>query len=130
MMDNEMLDSLGEIRITEEALCSIGAIKTLEVNGVVGMSSNLVDGFSDLLGRKSLSKGVKIIDSQDKNITLNVYVVVRYGYRIPDLALKIQEKVKTSIEEYTDYTVSGVNIYVQGILYEDEPLDNAVFRNW
>lgn len=130
MIDNEMSDSLGEIRITEEALCSIGAIKTLEVNGVVGMSSNLVDGFSDLLGRKSLSKGVKIIDSQDKKITLNVYVVVRYGYRIPDLALKIQEKVKTSIEEYTNYTVSGVNIYVQGILYEDEILDNDVFRNW
>ncbi|MDR3265168.1 MAG: Asp23/Gls24 family envelope stress response protein, partial [Synergistaceae bacterium] len=48
------------------------------------------------------------------------YILVRYGQRIPDLAWDVQEKIKANLERYTGYTVTAVNINVQGI-YLEEP---------
>ena len=48
-----------------------------------------------------------------------MYITVRYGYRIPDVALRVQEAVKSGIEDVTDTPVDGVNIFVQAIDFDD-----------
>ncbi len=110
----------GTIRISEDVICSIAALTTVSVNGVASMGATLTDGFTDLLGRKSWSKGVRIVDKDDDiSIALNIDINVKYGYRVPDIALRIQERVKTAVEEHTNYSVSGVHVFVRSLVFDD-----------
>lgn len=118
MIEREQAQKKGRVKITEDVLRSIVAIKTLEINGVMGMGSDIVDGISDIFGSNSWIQGVKITMSDIKSIECDVNIIVKYGYRIPDLALRVQDHVKTSIESLTDYKVHGVNIYVQDIYFD------------
>lgn len=68
---------------------------------------------------KSQWEGVKLQHVSDTSITLDLYLVARYGYRIPDVALRVQEHVKTGIETLTGTTVEGVNIFIQDIAFDN-----------
>ena len=78
------------------------------------------------IGRKG-NDGIRISIEENAaggavpTISVDAYVLVKYGRRIPDLAWDVQEKVKANLERYTGYTVKAVNINVQGI-YIDDPV--------
>ena len=55
------------------------------------------------------------VETKNDETTIDLYVIVKYGYRIPDLAWKIQEKVKDTVESLTSISVPVVNIHVQGV---------------
>jgi uncharacterized alkaline shock family protein YloU len=78
-------------------------------------------------GRKMYG-GVRVSLEDEKNpqVTVDTYISVRYGLRIPDVAWDLQETIKNQLEQYTGYTVKAVNVYVQGIHFEDgRPLEEA-----
>ena len=111
-------DEFGSLSITEQTVSAIAAVAATDVEGVAGMSSTLVDGVAkNVLGINSLSRGVKT-EIDEGNVTISLYIIVRHGYRIPDIALRVQEKVKSIVESLTDYTVVGVNLFVQGIIFD------------
>ncbi len=114
----EELDSSGEMMITDEVVAIVAGMAAVEVEGVSGMSGGLAGGIVEAFGRKNLSKGVKV-ETQNEETCIDLYVIVKYGYRIPDLAWKLQEKVKESVESMTGITVSTVNIHVQGVDFTD-----------
>ena len=102
------------IKIAEEVVAKIAGIAASEVIGVFGMNGGLVDGFSEIFGKKSFSKGVKV-QVTEKDATIDLYIIVEYGCRIPDIAWEIQNRVKTSVENMTGLKVLEVNIHVQGV---------------
>ena len=110
----------GNVRIKEDVLSALAAHITLQVEGVVGMSSNVVDGVSRLLGMKTPNQGIQLLDKTDTTVAYTIYVTVAYGYRIPDIALRIQESVKTYVQEMTNYKVTKVNVSIQDIDYSRE----------
>ena len=67
-----------------------------------------------MLGKKSFSKGVKV-QVGEKETTIDLYIIVEYGARIPDIAWEIQNKVKTVVENMTGLKVVDINIHVQGL---------------
>lgn len=69
---------------------------------------------AEILGRKSLSKGVKV-DINEKGGFIDLYLIVDYGTKIPEVAWEIQDKVKRAIEVMTNLEVIEVNIHVQGV---------------
>ena len=71
-------------------------------------------GIAELLGKKNMSKGVKVSVS-DKDVTLNLSIIVEYGAKIPDVAWEIQEKVKSEVEAMTGLNVIAVNVSVEGV---------------
>lgn len=109
----------GNIKITDDTLCALVANTITKIEGVVAMSSNVVDGLTSFLGLKNMTQGVKIENGNNKSISFTVYIVAKYGYRIPDVALKIQEQVKTTVEKYTDFVVASVDVYVQGLIFNE-----------
>lgn len=113
----------GYIKITDDTLSILVANTVMKVDGVVAMSSNVVDGLTSFLGLKNMTQGVKIVNRDGKSISFTVYIIAKYGYRIPDVALKIQEQVKTTVEKFTDSVVTSVNVYVQELLF-DEAINN------
>ena len=102
------------IKIAEEVVAKIAGIAASEVKGVYGMNGGFVEGLSEMLGKKSFSKGVKV-QVGEKDTTLDLFIIVEYGCRIPDIAWEIQNRVKTAVENMTGLKVLEVNIHVQGV---------------
>lgn len=108
-------DNLGDVKIADSviAVCAINAV--MKTDGVAGLTGGITDSITEsLLGRESLSKGVKV-DQTDEGIDLDIYLIVYYGVKIPEVAWNIQNAVKEEIESMTDKKVARVNIHVQGV---------------
>lgn len=105
---------LGSIRIADEVVSIIAGLAATEIDGVAGMSGGIVSGVAEMLGRKNFSKGVKV-EVGEKEAAVDLFLIVKYGVRIPDLALAVQENVKQAIETMTGLSVVEVNIHVQGV---------------
>ncbi len=113
-MKNEI--DVGIVKISDEVVGVIAGLATTEVKGIVGMSASLVGGITQILsGKKNLSKGVKVSVGEN-SAAIDLYVVVEYGIRIPDVALEVQENVKKAVESMTGLNVSAVSIHVQNVL--------------
>ena len=113
LIGEELMD-LGSVRIADEVIASIAGIATMDVPGVVGMSSGLIGGMAEMMGKKSTSKVVKV-QVGAREVAVDLYIVVEYGLRIPDVALQVQEKVKEAVETATGLTVLEINVHVQGV---------------
>jgi len=112
-------NDVGSIRIADEVVGIIAGLAATEVDGVAGMSAGLVGGIAEMLGKKNLSKGVKV-EVGEREAAVDLYIIVEYGVRIPDVALRVQENVKRGIESMTGLDVVEVNIHVQGVGFAPE----------
>lgn len=107
---------MGIVKISDEVVGVIAGIATTEIKGIVGMSASLVGGITQILsGKKNLSKGVKVTVGEN-SAAIDLYVVVEYGIRIPDVALEVQENVRKAVESMTGLEVSAVNVHVQNVM--------------
>ncbi|HHV73735.1 MAG TPA: Asp23/Gls24 family envelope stress response protein [Thermoanaerobacterium sp.] len=109
----------GTIKISDDVVAVIAGLAATEVPGVAGMSGGVVNGITEMLGRKNLSKGVKV-QVGEKEAAVDLYIVVDYGVRIPEIAWNVQENVKKAIETMTGLKVVEVNIHIQGVNMEKE----------
>lgn len=107
------------LNISEEVISVIAGLATAEVEGVSGMSLGFVDGVSEMFGKKKYSKGVKI-EIDGGYVVIDIFVIVKYGVRIPDVAWSIQNNVKEAVENMTGLNVRAVNINVQGVTFDKE----------
>lgn len=107
----------GTIKIADEAVATIASMAAANVAGVAGMSGGMASGISEKLGKKNLSKGVKV-DVEDNTVVIALYLFVEFGVKIPQLAHEIQNEVRNTVENMTGLQVKEVNIHVQGISFE------------
>ena len=110
--------SVGSIRIADEVVGIIAGLAATEIDGIAGMSGGLVGGIAEMLGKKNFAKGVKV-EVGEREAAVDLYIIVKYGVRIPDVALSVQENVKQAIESMTGLSVVEVNIHVQGVGFPD-----------
>jgi uncharacterized alkaline shock family protein YloU len=117
---------MGVIQIAPEVVEVIAGLATVEIEGVAGMSGGLAGGIAEFLGRKNLSKGVKV-QVGDREAAVDVSIVVEYGYRIPELSANIQRNVKHAIESMTGLQVVEVNVHIHDVHFkglEKEEVDH------
>ncbi|MDI3532242.1 MAG: hypothetical protein PWR28_587 [Synergistaceae bacterium] len=115
----------GEVKIDESVIGQIAMQALRTIKGVQPSAGSMMSKMG--FGRKMYG-GVRISleDEENPQVTVDTYISVRYGLRIPDVAWDLQETIKDQLEQYTGYTVKAVNIYVQGIHFEDgRPLEEA-----
>ncbi len=104
-----------EVQIAADVVSVIAGKAVSEVNGVAGMAGGFAGGISEVLsGKKNLSKGIKV-DITEKQVKVDVNIIVEYGVRIPDVAFEIQNRVKKAVEAMTGLKVLNVSVHVQGI---------------
>jgi len=122
-------DEFGDVRIANEVVATIAGLAAIEVEGVAAMSGGLAGGIAEMLGRKNLAKGVRVEVGQEQ-AAVDLYVVVHYGVRIPEVAWKVQEYVKRALETMTGLQVVEVNVHVQGVHFphEEKPEEPARVR--
>ena len=111
-------DELGNIHISEDVLAVIAAAAALEVEGVHSLAANLGSDLAELLGgKKNLAKGIRIRVAEQA-VTVDISIIVKYGYLIPDVAKAVQDAVSSSVESMSSLTVAAVNVNVSGISLE------------
>ena len=113
------IDEMGNIHISEEVLAVIAAAAALEVEGVSSLSANLGTDLAELLGKKNLTRGIHV-QVVDESVVVELSILVKYGYTIPDVARAVQEAVHTNIESMSGLTVQAVNVNVGGITFDKE----------
>ena len=111
--------NIGEVKIADEVVAIIAGLSAMEVEGVASMAGNATRELISKLGMKSLSKGVKV-DVLDGIVTVSLTLNLLYGYGVKDISVKVQEKVKSSIENMTGLEVADVNIRVAGVKVPEE----------
>ena len=118
---------LGSIRIADEVVSIIAGLAAVEIDGIAGMSGGIVGGIAEMLGRKNFAKGVKV-EVGEKEAAVDLYIIVKYGARIPDVAIAAQENVKQAIESMTGLDVVEVNVHVQGVGFPEKPKETEEVR--
>ena len=111
--------SMGEVKIADEVVAIIAALAATEVEGVASMAGNITNELISRLGMKNLSKGVKV-DVLEGVVTVSLALNMKYNYRIMDVSAKVQEKVKSAVENMTGLEVADVNVKVAGVEMESQ----------
>ena len=107
-------DQPGEVKIADEVVAIIAGLATTEVEGVSSMAGNITNEIVSRLGMKSLSKGIQV-EVSDNEVMVDVAINIAYGYSIPDVSTKVQEKVKTTIESMTGLEVAKINVRIASV---------------
>lgn len=111
-------EDLGSISISEEVLAVIAGAAALDVEGVSALGSTLNgDAASVVNNRKSLAKGIRLAVDGEK-VTVDVTILVQYGYGVTDVAKAVQENVFNSVESTSGLTVEAVNVAVTGVTFQ------------
>ena len=111
--------SMGEVKIADEVVAIIAALAATEVEGVASMAGNITNELISRLGMKNLSKGVKV-DVLEGVVKVSLALNMKYNYSIMDVSAKVQEKVKSAVENMTGLEVADVNVKVAGVEMESQ----------
>ncbi len=111
-------DKVGEVQIADEVVAIIAGLAATEVEGVDSMAGNITNELVGKLGMKNLSKGVKISMTED-HVSVDLSLNMKYGYSIPAVSEKVQDKVKSAIENMTGLMVLEVNIKIAGVAMDE-----------
>lgn len=112
---------MGTTQIANEVIAVIAGLAATDVRGVADMSGGVVGGIAERLGRKNLSKGIKVdVSTDERQCSVDLSIIAEYGFRIPEVATEIQDSVKRAIEGMTGLEVTSVNVNVLGISFRHD----------
>ena len=104
----------GEVRIADEVVAIIAGLAATEVEGVASMAGNITNELVGKLGMKTLSKGVKLT-VVDNTVSVVLSLNLEFGFSVPEVSRRVQEKVKAAIENMTGLEVLDVSIQIEGV---------------
>ena len=112
------MSELGNIRIADDVVKTIAAKAATDVEGVYKLAGGVVDEVSKMLGKKRPTNGVKV-EVGEVECSIEVYLVVKYGYKIPEVAEEVQKVVLEEVSRLSGLKVVEVNVYVQNVKIEE-----------
>ncbi len=114
---------LGEINVTNETIGSIASLNLADVKGVVGSRKSIIKEITDMLRGdtseneiEEASRTIKIEIKENKPL-ISLYIIIKYGVRIPDIAWDIQSRVKEGLMKKLGTDINEIDIHVQGIQF-------------
>jgi len=112
-------EAKGSINISEEVISSLVRAAIVEVEGVAGLCNTAGAEIAELIGIKSLTKGVKVRFIEDV-IVVDAIITVSYGSNIVNIAKNVQDKVQTLLVSTTGIEKAQVNVHVAGVAFEKD----------
>ena len=107
-------ENLGSVQVADDVIAVIAGLAATEVDGVSAMAGNITNELMTKVGVKNLTKGVKV-DIIGQDVTIDLSLMLDYGYNIPTTCGKVQEKVKSTVENMTGLNVTDVNIRIASV---------------
>ena len=104
----------GTVHVADDVVAVIAGLAATEVKGVAAMAGNITNELMSKVGRKNLAKGVKVAVN-GKRVKVALAIMMEFGYNIPGTCSKVQERVKSAIENMTGLTVTDVDIRISSV---------------
>ncbi len=117
-MGKEKEPAEGLVKIADQVVAVIAGIAATEIEGV-SMAGNITSELIGKLGKKKLSKGVKITISESV-VYVDLTLSIAYGCNIPKTSEMVQERVSAAVENMTGLPVASVNIKIIGVELSQE----------
>ena len=112
-------EGIGFIQIADDVVSNIAGLAATEADGVARLSGNVPNELIAKLGKKSLSKGIRVTYA-DNTFTVDVSVIVKFGFNIVEVSRAVQEKEIQALLTMTGLTVSKVNVRVAGVDFSEK----------
>ncbi|MDR0491125.1 MAG: Asp23/Gls24 family envelope stress response protein [Oscillospiraceae bacterium] len=107
-------DERGSVNISEEVIAIISAVAAVDVEGVRGLFASPGKELTKIIGRKALSRGVKLC-IEDDNVTIDVHVIAEMGLPVNEIGAQVQRAVISAVESTAGINVAAVNVHICGI---------------
>jgi len=109
----------GKIKIESDVVAMIAGLAAIDTEGVASMSSGITEGLAKRVSGKNVAKGVKV-EVGELETAIDLKVIVKYGFKIHEVAKSLQQNVKDAIESMTELHVVEVNVHVEGLEFQKE----------
>lgn len=109
--------SKDNVTYKKNVVMSIVSLATQEINGIASISRNSVSAVRSMFN-KNINRGI-VVDFNESQVSIDVFVNVKFGYSVKDVAFRVQENIKSSVESMTEFKVSSVNVHVIGVTFSD-----------
>lgn len=110
-------NGIGEVQIADDVVAIIAGLAATDVKGVAALAGNVTNEIISKLGKKNLSKGIKV-QVVNNTVTVDMSLILDYGYSVLKVSSAVQDKVKSAIENMTGLIVDEVNIRVASVTLE------------
>ena len=109
----------GKVYCGKNIMLSIINLAAKEISGVSSLSSNFGSRLKKMFS-SNYFEGVKVSYSQNKNLIIDIYLNVFFGYSVADVAYRVQENVKNGISNMISKKIESVNIHILGVDFSRE----------
>ena len=107
----------------KNVVISIVSLATQEINGIASISRTAVSAIKSALS-KNINRGIIVtFENNTNNASIEVFVNVKFGYSVKDVAFRVQENIKASVESMTEFKVTSVNVHVVGVTFSENDSD-------
>lgn len=107
--DNE----LGPILIHNKVIAQIAAIAATEIKSVQRIGSSFSSKIFELFGKDA--PAIKVYVDKNSQVSIEIPLIVKYGYNIDETASKVQESVRLALEKTTSLSIKNINILIRGV---------------
>ena len=107
----------GSINISEDVISTMVRTAITEIDGVAVISNTAGAELAELIGIKTVSKGIKV-QIVDDTIKVDAVILVRYGCNIVNVAKEVQNSVTEAVQAITGIDKAEVNVHVSGVAFE------------
>ena len=115
-MELQNMNHNGEsLQISTEVIAKIAKIAALEVDGVAEVDCTTQSKVKEILEAVSIQNPVEV-EMHDGTAAITVNLIVWYGVRIPRVAEKVQENIKSTVQNMTNVAVGSVNLVIAGVV--------------
>ena len=104
----------GSINISEEVVTNTVKSAVSEVEGFASFNTTAGAELAEILGIKTLPKGIKV-QFADTKVIIDCIITISYGYNIIEVSKKVQENVRNTVASTIGFDDVEVNVHVSGI---------------
>jgi len=106
--------STGKIKIESDVVAMIAGLAAADTDGVASMSGGITEGLAKRVSGKNVTKGVRV-EVGETEAAIDLRIIVKYGFKIHEVAARLQENVKEAVESMTGLSIVEVNVHVEGV---------------
>ncbi|QKS70050.1 Asp23/Gls24 family envelope stress response protein [Paenalkalicoccus suaedae] len=117
---NQEPERRDKLTFDDDVIRKITALAINETNGILGMSGSVFEGLRESFGAdEKITKGISAAVGE-KQVALDIDVIIEYGQKIPDVYKSAKENVESNITHMTGLEVVEFNMHVSDILTRED----------
>lgn len=114
----------GKIKIESDVVAMIAGLAAADTEGVASMSGGITEGWAKKVSGKNIAKGVRV-EVGETETAIDLRVIIKYGYKIHEVAANLQQNVKEAVESMTGLKVIEVNVHVEDVEFQKDKIEVA-----